>query len=136
MNFDYSSASYSVRPDLPESYRKVWAKISESGNHWHAVDKIAIAAESRVARQCQFCHERKAALSLYALKGKHQVISNLPATAIDAVHRITTDASRITEQWIKDQALNGLSIEKYIELLGVVVAAISIDAFHRAKGLP
>ncbi|MFT5012849.1 MAG: hypothetical protein ACJAX5_003131 [Patiriisocius sp.] len=71
VNFDYSSASNSVRPDLPQSYRKVWAKISESGNHRHAVDKIAIAAESRVARQCQFCHERKAALSLYALKGKH-----------------------------------------------------------------
>ena len=134
--FDYDNNTYSIREDIPEAFRSVWQTIASPGNWWTGEDRVALAAESRAARKCDFCSARKLALSPYNFKGEHHGVSNLPGVAIDAVHRITTDASRITKQWITKSAASGLSEEKYIELLGIVVAIISIDAFHRALGLP
>ena len=62
--------------------------------------------------------------------------SPLDARAIDAVHRIVTDQTRITKSWIDDNAANGLPEGKYVELVGIVVCAFSIDEFCRALGLP
>ena len=67
---------------------------------------------------------------------RHDQVTNLPEPVIDAVHRITTDAARIAPHWIESLQAQGISDGHYIELLGVVVAAISIDGFHRAMGLP
>ncbi|MFT7688133.1 MAG: hypothetical protein ACI9FB_003493, partial [Candidatus Azotimanducaceae bacterium] len=61
--------------------------------------------------------------------------TNLNDVTIDAVHRIVTDVSRLTKDWLEKCVEQGLSKEKYIELLGIVVAVISIDAFHRAIGI-
>ena len=134
--FDYFDQTYQIREDIPEAFRSVWQTIASPGNWWTGEDRVAIAAESRAARECDFCAARKSALSPYNFKGEHRLVSNLPGVAIDAVHRITTDASRITKQWITQSATGGMTEGKYIELLGIVVAIISIDAFHRALGLP
>jgi hypothetical protein len=55
---------------------------------------------------------------------------------VDAVHRITTDASRLTRRWYESLTAQGVTDERYVEALGVAVLAISIDAFHRAMGVP
>ena len=54
---------------------------------------------------------------------------------MDAVHRIVTDQGRITRRWVDDNAARGLPKPAYVELVGVVVAVLSIDEFHRALGL-
>lgn len=136
MAFDYSKAGFTIREDLPLAYRDIWKKISAPGNFWRGEDRIAIAAESRQARLCGFCAERKDALSPYTFKGEHETVTNLPPAVVDVVHRITTDAPRITEAWIDSLAEDGITRPHYVELLGIVVAVISIDAFHRALGLP
>ena len=58
------------------------------------------------------------------------------APAIDAIHRLATDAARLSKSWLDDLYRQGLSDGHYIELLGIVVAVISIDGFHRAMGMP
>ena len=63
-------------------------------------------------------------------------LTNLPGPAVDAIHRIVTDASRLTETWLAALYTKGMSDGGYIELLGIVVAVISIDGFHRALGMP
>jgi hypothetical protein len=60
----------------------------------------------------------------------------LGATLVDAVHRIATDASRLTRSWYVGLAAQGVADETYVEALGVAVLTISVDAFHRALGLP
>jgi len=60
----------------------------------------------------------------------------LPDEAVDAVHRIVTDASRLSMSWLEKLQANGLSDAHYVELVGVVVATVSIDSFHRSLGLP
>ena len=42
----------------------------------------------------------------------------------------------LTERWLLESYGEGMTDGKYIELLGIVVAVISIDGFHRAMGLP
>ena len=54
---------------------------------------------------------------------------------IDAVHRITTDASRLSEVWLTNFYQQGFTDGHYVELLGIVVALISIDSFHKALGI-
>jgi hypothetical protein len=59
----------------------------------------------------------------------------LPAAAIDAIHRIVTDATRLTSSWVDGLADQGVPVTHYVELLSVVVSIRSIDGFHRAMGL-
>lgn len=134
--FDYSGVVPEVREDLTEAHGKVWRMLAQPGNWWRAEDRIAIAQESRNARSCELCRTRKSALSPYGGEGVHDASTNLPAAAIDAVHRITTDPARIKKAWIDDLGESGISHGHYVELLGIVVALISIDGFHRAMGLP
>ena len=134
MTFDYSHSAVPVREDIPEAFNEVWQTIAKPGNWWRGADRVAIASETRNARKCPLCAERKAALSPYSIDGIHQNHSNLPSVAVDAVHRLATDASRLTRNWIEKCEESGLSDGQYVELLGVVVAVISIDGFHRAMG--
>ena len=136
MPFDYASAPYAIRDDLPTAHRAVWSLISNPGNWWNGEARVAIAAESRNARQCSLCRERKAALSPSSAKGSHQTTTNLPEVAVEAVHRVTTDPARLTKQWLDASYEAGLTDAQYVELLGIVVAVVSVDAFHRALGLP
>ncbi len=134
-DFNYSNTAYEIRSDIPEAHRQVWQTIANPGNWWRGEDRVAIAAETRHARNCQLCARRKAALSPFSVDGEHASITNLPAVVIDAVHRLATDAPRLTSSWLKGSYNEGMTDGKYIELLGIVVAVISIDGFHRAMGL-
>lgn len=96
---------------------------------------MAIAAETRNALNCEFCRQRKQALSPYNFEGEHSAGDGLPPRAVDAVHRIITDQSRITRTYIEEGAAHELSVERYVELLGIVVCVFSIDEHMRALGL-
>jgi len=135
-HFDYTSAPYQIRQDLPEAYRNIWQMLSEPGNWWSGQERIEIAQETRNARSCQLCADRKAALSPYAVTGRHDATTSLPEVVIDAIHRLTTDPSRLSKTWLQECADQGLSDAAYIEIVGIVVAVISIDTFHRALDMP
>ena len=135
--FDYSEVKPPIRADLPEAYRTVWMQLGRPGNWFNAEDRLAIAREVRVAGRCELCAQRKKALSGNAAPGEkavHDCESNLPDAVVDAVHRITTDASRLSKSWLQEFYTAGYSDGHYVELLGIVVALISIDTFQRAMG--
>ena len=134
--FDYKESPYPIRSDIIEAHRTYWSRLSSPGNWWTGAERVGIAAECRAARQCSFCEERKNSLSPYTGVDKHEPGSDLSARAVDAVHRIVTDQTRITQRWIESNAEAGIGVEAYVELSGVVVAVLSIDEFHRALGLP
>jgi hypothetical protein len=133
--FDYHDATVSIRADLPQTHRAYWERLAQPGSWWTGVERVAIAQETRNALTCQFCLDRKQALSPYQAKGNHTHGGSLSSVAVDAVHRIITDQGRITRQWVDDNAGNGLSKEAYVELVGVVVTVFSIDEFSRALGI-
>lgn len=135
MHFDYERAPYPIREDLPAGYRAYWQALAAPGTWWTGAERVAIARETRSALACEFCARRRAALSPHGVDGDHLASGDLDALATDTVHRVVTDQSRITQKHVDDIAGSGLSKEAYVELVGVVVAVLSIDEFHRALGM-
>ena len=141
MAFDYRSSEWTIRPDLASAHRSAWEAIRRPGAWWSGAERVAIAAEVRRASDCPLCRERRTALSPFAVEGVHgggprsPSAGLLPDAAVDAVHRLVTDASRLTRSWVEKLEGSGVSDAHYVELLGVVVAVVSVDAFHRALGL-
>lgn len=134
--FSYSQSPYTIREDLGHAYREFWARLAKPGSWWTGAERVAIAQESRNAVTCGFCAQRKEALSPYSLDGEHEHAGVLDPLAVDAVHRIITDQTRITQSYIDDNRVEGLGKERYVELAGIVVVTFSIDEFNRALGLP
>ncbi len=139
--FDYSSSGWPIRPELAAAHRSAWEAIRRPGAWWSGAERVAIAEEVRRASACPLCRERRAALSPFAVEGVHgggpqsEHAGLLPDAAVDAVHRLVTDASRLVRSWVEKLEAAGVSDAHYVELLGVVVAVVSVDAFHRALGL-
>ena len=132
--FDYSSSPYPVRGDIAAAHRAYWRTLARPGSWWTGVERVAIAAESRNASLCRLCAARKAALTPAGVAGEHAGTQDLPAVAVDAIHRIVTDPGRMTKRYVDGNAAAGLPKASYVELAGIVVAVFSIDEFHRALG--
>ncbi len=132
----YSDAAVPVREDLPAAHSRQWRRLAEPGAWWSGGERIAIAAEVRHAWLCAFCAERKKAISPAAPDGEHATLGELPVTAVDAIHRITTDPGHLTRAWFEKGQAAGLSDGHYVELIGVVVTVVSIDSFCRGIGVP
>ena len=130
--FAYSNSPWPIREDLSEAFRFTWSKLAAPGNWLTGDQRIQIAREVRKARSCALCRTRKAALSPFASSShqedKHNAdqgsseSSTLSPILVDVVHRLSTDASRLTPKWIADNAEQGVSIETYVEALSVVVS--------------
>lgn len=125
-----------IREDLVDAHRHSWDRIALPGTWWDGRERVAIAAEARAANYCSLCRKRKAALSPFSEQGDHDQVSGeiLSGAAIDAIHRIVTDATRLTSEWVDGLVSQGVAMTNYIELLSVVVSIRSIDGFHRAMG--
>ena len=134
--FAYRDSTHPIREDLADAYRRYWDMLARPGNWWNGAERVAIAREVRNAAACEYCQQRKQALSPYNFPGEHTHGGTLPEAAVDAVHRVITDQSRITRSWIEQNMEAGLSEEHYVELVGIAVCVFSVDEFHRALGLP
>ncbi len=97
---------------------------------------MGIAAEVRNARKCALCEERKRALPAAAVSGRHDSLGVLPEAAVEVIHQVSTDPGRLSRGWLDRALASGLSDAQYVELIGVIVTAVSIDSFCRGLGLP
>jgi len=137
LHFDYDKAPYVVPAYKSEAHRGAWDYLSKPGSWWTAEERIAIADTSREAQTCPFCADRKAALSPVGVTGIHNGTGSLlTAKVIDAAHRITTDSARLTKSWVDELIDDEFGYGHYVEMVGIIVAVISIDTFHRALDLP
>ena len=135
-SFRFSDKSIPVRDEIPLAFRRSWQHIAKPGSGWTGNERVSIAAESRAAWDCALCTKRKNALSPNSVSEQHRDSRGLPKVAIEAVHRITTDPGRLTEDWFKSLLASGLTESQYVEIIGVVGTVISIDTFCRAIGAP
>ena len=131
----YDDAGYEVRGDFAESHSRFWHRLQQPGAWFTSAEKIAIARASREAQGCKLCQKRMAALSPRGVQGSHDHSQNLPAAVVEVVHAIVTDASRLSRSWYEDVLALGLSDAQYVEIVGTVVAMVSIDSFADAIGV-
>jgi hypothetical protein len=131
----YTNSDLPIREDFAAVHNRYWDRLSKAGSWFSAEDKIAIASEARKARVCEFCRQRKEALSPMHAKGEHDSDNKLSEIIIDVVHRIVTDPGRLTKSWFDEVMKAGVTEEQYVEILGTIVAVFNIDEFCRALGL-
>ena len=133
---DYSAAPYPVRDNLVLAHRDAWMRLAKPGTWWDGATRVAIAAETRAARDCALCKARKETLSPNAVQGIHDTVSDLPVVLIEVIHRVATDQSRLTRAFFEDALSNGLSDGEYVETVGVIATVLAVDGFTRALGMP
>ncbi len=132
----YESSPVPVREDLPAAHQRFWEVLPKPGSWWTGEERVAIAAEVRASRSCGLCRDRKAALTPGAVSGDHDSAGPLlPAAAIEAVHQIASDPARLSKTWLEGLRSHGLGDEQYVELVGIVVALVSVDSFCRGIGV-
>ena len=131
----YPDTPVPVRADLAAAQEREWARLSQPGTWWDGRERVSIAAEVRLARNCAFCAERKAALSPYAVQGEHDSEGILPPAAVEVIHRVTTDPQRLSRTFYDKAIESGLTPEQYVELISITVLTVSVDAFCRALGM-
>ena len=135
-SFTYDSTPDAIRPDLVQAYQGAWDHIAGPGTWLTGAQRVAVAEETRRARECNLCLARAQALSPFSVKGEHDHAGSLSAPMVDEIHRVTTDAGRLTEAWYRSLLDQGMTAETYVEVLGVSVLVVSIDEFHKAMGIP
>ena len=132
----YAQLPTPVRAAFAESHQRFWKRLATGGTWWTGVERVAIAREARMARACPYCRERKAALSPHTVRGDHAAATALLPAAVEVIHAVMTDAGRLTRQWYEARLVDGVSDGQYVEIIGTVVALVSIDQFCRAIGVP
>lgn len=133
--FDYAGLPFAVPDTMRAAHLRAWQRLGAPGTWWTGAERVAIAEQARAARDCGLCLERRAALSAGAVAGEHAAASGLPAAAVEAAHRIASDPGRLTRAWYERTLAGGLSDAQYVELVGVVVTLVNLDALHRALGV-
>ena len=125
-----------IRNDLADAQARAWQRLAAPGTWWTGAERVAIAAETRHARDCPLCAQRAVALSPLAVAGAHvRLDSSLSDAAAEAIHRIRTDPGRLGESWFLRLREAGMSEEAYVELVAVVAVVTAVDTFRRAAGL-
>jgi hypothetical protein len=128
--FDSTQLPYSEHPALAEAHRRAWRHIAGPGSVWTGEERVAIAAEVRASRDCPLCAEAKVALSPNSVSGIHGQDGLLSPELRAAVHRITSDPSRLTKDWFDQLVPSSISPQGYVEMLGVLTQVLSIDVAH------
>src|SRR5215471_18763838 len=135
-DISYRAALVPVRDDFAAAHTRFWQRLASSGVWWTGAERVAIAAEVRHARHCVLCQKRLNALTSAAVEGQHDHLGALPEAAMEVIHRVVTDPGRLSRQWFEKTLAAGLSAEQYVEIIGTLVAVVSIDSFCRGIGVP
>lgn len=134
MAIEVDGVSLPIRESLANALDEAWMRLSQPGTWWSGEERIAIAAEARQADSCALCARRKAALSPYTVQGRHDSHGYLPTEAVEAIHRLKTDAYRITEKWVRELTDGPLGEARYVEIISIVAIVTALDTFDHALG--
>ena len=128
--------SLPIRKDLSDAIERAWVHLASPGTWWTGADRLRMVAETRNALECGLCRKRKVVLSPYTVHGTHDSLGVLPDAVVDVIHRLRTDAGRLTESWFRTILDAGLTDAEYVEIVGVVATTTALDTFDRALGAP
>ncbi len=131
-----AALAHAMRPALAYERERAWHRLASAGTWFSGEQRLAIAAESRRAVQCKLCRTRKEALSPYQVDGAHDSLGQIDPPLVEVVHRVTTDAGRVTRRWIESLLERGLPDTHYVEAIGIVAVITALDTFDRALDLP
>lgn len=121
-----------MRDDLADAHLATLGHWAAPGTWWTAEQRLALVAEVRRARA------EPAAPAWHApstLDPERLRTLPVPPAAVDAVWRITRHPGSLVESWYEAIVGPDVGPEQYVELVGIVAEAASLDSFARAIGV-
>lgn len=118
-----------VRPAIEYARRA----LVEPGDWLTGAQRRAAWLECRDARTNELDQARRAAISPNAVPESHAATDELPAEAVEVLHRISSDPGRLSRSWA-DEMIAVLGDGVYTELVGIAATAAAVDAFDHAIG--
>ena len=131
----YPGASIAIRSDMLSEQARAWTHIASPGSWYSGAERLAMAKAVREAPFCALCLARADALSPAAVQGSHDHDGTLPEVVIETIHRIVMDPGRLGKSWFDGLIAAGLTVEQYVEIVGVTAHTVSLDTFAKAMGL-
>lgn len=120
MAFEYAGVELPIRPLTISAHRDSWERIASAGRWWSGAERVEIARLQRAARELE-----------------PQGSEILPEAAVFAIQKLVVDNANLGREFYEQTiSAPGMSEDRYVELVAVVVHALSIDEFHRALDLP
>ena len=116
----HTDAPVPVRGDLSAVHQRALDRLARPGTWFDGGRRLGIALETRNSGRCGLCRRRKAALSPYAIDGRHESLGGLTEPMVDVIHRVATDPGRLTRDWYQSVLDQGLGDGDYVETVGVV----------------
>ena len=119
MPFEYAGIDLPIRETTISSHRMSWEVIASPGRWWTGAERVEIARVGRAARDFDAVRSEM-----------------LPESAVYAIQKLVVDNANLNRDWYQEIiASEGMTEDRYVELVAVVVHALSIDEFHRALDL-
>ena len=131
----YPDAQIVIRADILSEQARAWKHVASPGSWYSGAERLAIAKAAREAPFCALCLARAEALSPNAVQGTHDHDGTLPEPVVETVHRIVCDPGRLGKSWFDGLIAGGLTVEQYVEIVGVTAHTVSMDTFAKALGL-
>jgi len=131
----YDGTDVEIRDDLRDAHARLFDYVRRPGAWLSGAERIAVAEEARQALECALCASRKEALSPDHVSGSHDRVTDLPENWVDLIHRIRTDSGRLSKAWFDRVIASGISVETYVEIVGIVTLTTGADMFCRALGI-
>jgi hypothetical protein len=117
-----SGAAVGVRADLSAAYGRSLAHVASPGSSLTAARRVQVA---------------DAAIAAYLDPAPPPPwVRPHGDAALDVAHRLGCHAGTVTEQWYQQVIAEGMHPLEWVEIVGVVAAAVPPVAFARAAGHP
>jgi hypothetical protein len=134
MTISYPQSDLTVRDDLINAQTRFWEHLAAPGTWLSGAERVAIAAEVRNVRHCEFCKIQIDALSPNSVQGTHQSDTDLSPMMVEVIHRIVNDPGRLTESWVRSAVDSGISNGAYVETVGLIATVMIMDTFAAGIG--
>jgi len=121
-----------VPEDYVDAHEAALSGFVCPGSHLDGATRRAVVEESRAARACAFCADRREALSATSVSGEHTTSTDLAAGLVEVVHRLSTDSGRLTRAWFEGVLASGVTREQYVETAGLIGTSTIADTFATA----
>jgi hypothetical protein len=109
--FELDDAVLPVADDLREELCHQWQRLAMPGSWLSGEERVAVAGEARAARTFADAH------------------TGADPLLIEAAHSVSAAADLITREWVGDLLARGLTVEQFVEVVGIVSRLAAIDAY-------
>jgi hypothetical protein len=114
--FELDDAVLPVPDGLRDELRQQWQRLAMPGTWLSGEDRVSVAGEARAARTFA------------------DALTGLDPLLTEAAQSVSAAADLITWEWVGDLLARGLTVEQFVEVVGIVSRLAAIDAYVRGVG--